>query len=319
MDNQMIVDFINNVEPNFSYGTSDGMARAMVESAENMALINDYIVESTYEVYTEADGDRNIFGKIKDKIHKYFVLFVNLVRKAIEKIKGYYMTIKRKLTQAMAKGVKNLADISLMVASNKVYYKNNHKGTTTDIGNTTFNTYGFDKKKYDELVNTVKQSNEMITFMRFKNTPLDETEDCITGIRDDFDKRFVKPKSDIGSVLLTKVEHKVTLGSAHNVEQEIKTIFKNVDDIMNEFYDYIMKSYSNLVFLLEEEERAVKNKFTNDPKELSIALKRISKIIHTINYIKYKSGQLVASACVKMYKKSYAEARRLIKNPPTIN
>nr|DAE39848.1 MAG TPA: hypothetical protein [Caudoviricetes sp.] len=31
-----------------SYGTSDGMTRAMVESAENMALINDYIVESTY-------------------------------------------------------------------------------------------------------------------------------------------------------------------------------------------------------------------------------------------------------------------------------
>ena len=315
MDNQMIVDFINNVEPNFSYGTSDGMARAMVESAENMALINDYIVESTYEVYTEADGDRNIFGKIKDKIHKYFVLFVNLVRKAIEKIKGYYMTIKRKLTMAMAKGVKNLAEISLMDVSNKVYYKNYHKGTTTDIGNTTFNTYGFDKKKYDELVNTVNCSNGMIStrvFTSDENDRLDEIERCNTGIRDDFDKQFVKPKSDIGSVLLTKVEHEVTLGSAH-VEQEIKTIFKNVDDIMNEFYDDIMKSYDNVLFLLKLVEEDAKKKFTNDPKELSIALKRISKIIHTINYIKYKSGQLVASACVKMYKKSYAEARRLIK------
>ena len=315
----MIVDFINNVEPNFSYGTSDGMARAMVESAENMALINDYIVESTYEVYTEADGDRNIFGKIKDKIHKYFVLFVNLVRKAIEKIKGYYMTIKRKLTQAMAKGVKNLADISLMVASNKVYYKNNHKGTTTDIGNTTFNTYGFDKKKYDELVNTVNRSSGMISLTIFHDNPFDGLDDDITDVRDDFDKRFVKPKSDIGSVLLTKVEHEVTLGSAHNVEQEIKTIFKNVDDIMNEFYGYIMTSYDNALFLLEVAEGDAKKKFTNDPKELSFALKRFSKIIHTNNYIKYKSGQLVASACVKMYKKSYAEARRLIKNLPTIN
>ena len=314
MDNQMIVDFINNVEPNFSYGTSDGMARAMVESAENMALINDYIVESTYEVYTEADGDSNIFGKIKDKIHKYFVLFVNLVRKAIEKIKGYYMTIKRKLTMAMAKGVKNLAEISLMV-SNKVYYKNYHKGTTTDIGNTTFNTYGFDKKKYDKLVNTVNSSNGLIStgvLMSDENERLDEIERRNTVIRDNFDKQFVKPKSDIGSVLLTKVEHEVTLGSAH-VEQEIKTIFKNIDDIMNEFYNGIMKSYDNVLFVLELLEEDVKKKFTNDPKELSIALKRISKIIHTINYIKYKSGQLVASACVKMYKKSYAEALRLIK------
>ena len=41
MDNEMIVDFINNVEPDFSYGTSDGMSRAMVESAENIALNND--------------------------------------------------------------------------------------------------------------------------------------------------------------------------------------------------------------------------------------------------------------------------------------
>ena len=315
MDNQMIVDFINNVEPNFSYGTSDGMARAMVESAENMALINDYIVESTYEVYTEADGDRNIFGKIKDKIHKYFVLFVNLVRKAIEKIKGYYMTIKRKLTMAMAKAVKIVADISLMDASDKAYYINYYKVTTTDIGSTTFNTYGFDKKKYDELVDTVKKYNRTTSFLIVKEDPLDETEDRITGIRDDFDERFVKPKSDIGSVLLTKVEHELTLGSA-NIEHEIKTIFKNVDDIMNEFYDYIMDSYDTVFFVLEADERTIKNKFTNDPKKLSIALKHISKIIHTINYINYKSGQLVVSACVKMYKKSYAEARRLSKNPP---
>lgn len=43
MDDKMIIDFINNVEPDMSYGTSDGMTRAMVESAENMALINDLL------------------------------------------------------------------------------------------------------------------------------------------------------------------------------------------------------------------------------------------------------------------------------------
>ena len=48
MDDKMIIDFINNVEPDFSYGSSDGMTRAMIESAENMALINDFITESAY-------------------------------------------------------------------------------------------------------------------------------------------------------------------------------------------------------------------------------------------------------------------------------
>ena len=98
MDDKMIIDFINNVEPDMSYGTSDGMTRAMVES--------------TYEVYTEAEDNKEdkqgFFSKIKNKIHTYFVLFVNLVRKAIEKVKGFFMAIKRKLTMAIAKALKTL-------------------------------------------------------------------------------------------------------------------------------------------------------------------------------------------------------------------
>ena len=100
MDNEMIVDFINNVEPDFSYGTSDGMSRAMVESAENIARINDYITESVYEVYTEADdSDKPGFlGKIANKIGIYFTLFMNIIKKFITKIKGFFMTINRKIT-----------------------------------------------------------------------------------------------------------------------------------------------------------------------------------------------------------------------------
>ena len=70
--------------------------------------------------------------------------------------------------------------------------------------------------------------------------------------------------------------------------------------------------------MLSKEEKAAKDKFSNNPKELSIALKRISKFIHTINYTKFKGGQLVASACLKMYRKSLSEARRLLKNPPEL-
>ena len=58
----MIIDFINGIEPDMSYGSSDGMTRVIVESAENMALINDYITESTYEVYTETEDKQGFFA-----------------------------------------------------------------------------------------------------------------------------------------------------------------------------------------------------------------------------------------------------------------
>jgi hypothetical protein len=32
MDDKLIIDFINNIEPNMSYGSSDDISRAMVES-----------------------------------------------------------------------------------------------------------------------------------------------------------------------------------------------------------------------------------------------------------------------------------------------
>ena len=320
MDNKMIIDFINNVEPDMSYGSSDGMTRAMVESAENMALINDYIVESTYEVYTEAEENKEgVITKIKNKIHTYFILFVNLVKKAIEKVKGFFLSIKRKLTVAMAKALKAIAKTDLKASSNFAAYKAG--GNKVDamfkrvqIGNTTFNTYEIDDKKYTELVNMIRMSNDMTTFMRTENNQsLEEIEDYIKGIRDDFDEKFVKPKPETGSVLLKPVGHKITMGS-DELDKEMKSIFKDVDTIMNDFYNYIMKSYTDVISMLSKEEKAAKDKFSNNPKELSIALKRISKFIHTINYTKYKSSQLVASACLKMYRKSLSEARRLLKS-----
>ena len=118
MDDKMIIDFINYVEPDMSYGSSDGMTRAKVESAENMALINDYIVEASYLVYTEAEENtEGVITKIYNKIHTYFIIFENLVEKAIEKVKGFFLSIKRKLTMAMAKVLKAIAKTDLNASS----------------------------------------------------------------------------------------------------------------------------------------------------------------------------------------------------------
>ena len=315
MDDKMIIDFINNVQPDMSYGTSDGMTRAMVESAENMAVVNDYITESTYEVYTEAEEDKDnkqgFFSKVKTKIHTAFVLFVNLVKKAIEKVKGFFLSIKRKLTIAMAKALKAMAKSDIYIANtisgNNAAKKSDLLFPRVQIGNVSFNTYDIDDKKYNELIDIIKNDN---------NQSLEE----IDGIKNDFDEKFVKPKPDTGSVLLKLVTHKLTFGASDRtiLGDEIKKQFKDIDSVMNDFYNRIMKSYSDVLSMLQKEEKTAKDKFINNPKELSAALKRISKFIHTINYIKYKSGQLVASACLKMYKKSLSEARRMIKNPPEI-
>ena len=224
---------------------------------------------------------------------------------------------------AMAKVLKAIAKTDLNASSNYAAYKAG--GNTLDamfkrvkIGNTTFNTYEIDDKKYTELVNMIRMSNDMTTFMRTENNQsLEEIEDYIKGIRDDFDEKFVKPKPETGSVLLKPVGHKITMGS-DELDKEMKSIFKDVDTIMNDFYNYIMKSYTDVISMLSKEEKAAKDKFSNNPKELSIALKRISKFIHTINYTKFRGGQLVASACLKMYRKSLSEARRLLKNPPEL-
>ena len=309
MDNKMIIDFINNIEPDFSYGTSDGMTRAMVESAENMALINDYIVESTYEVYSESIISQNT----KDRFTKFYAAFIYTIKKAIEKVKGFFLSIKRKLTMAMAKALKILGkkivvnkDKDVQDARKDVTkkYFNNAKVYGGDTNIKELNTYAFDTKKYNELCDFINSS--MSTLSDIKNN----LNNGHTKIKEDFDK-FINEKNDTGSVLLTKTVYKIRLGVSDNkyLEKKIKEIFKDVDTIMNEFYNRIMKSFNNSILELKKAENETKDMVL--PNVIKTRYKAISSAIHIANYIKYKSSQLVASACLKMYKKSFSEAMKM--------
>ena len=309
MDDKMIIDFINNVEPDISYGTSDGMARAMVESAENMALINDYIVESTYEVYSESIISQNT----KDRFTKFYAAFIYTIKKAIEKVKGFFLSIKRKLTMAMAKALKILGkkivvnkDKDVQDARKDVTkkYFNNAKVYGGDTNIKELNTYAFDTKKYNELCDFINSS--MSTLSDIKSS----LNNGHTKIKEDFDK-FINEKNDTGSVLLTKTVYKIRLGVSDNkyLEKKIKEIFKDVDTIMNEFYNRIMKSFDNSISELKKAENETKDMVL--PTVIKTRYKAISSAIHIANYIKYKSSQLVASACLKMYKKSFSEAMKM--------
>ena len=310
MDDKMVIDFINNVEPDMSYGSSDGMTRAMVESAENMALINDYIAESTYEVYNESI----ITHKTKDKLIKFYAIFIYTIKKAIEKVKGFFLTIKRKITVAMAKALKILGK---KIVIHKDKYAQNARidaenyfdaskgkvyGSTDNIKE--LNTYAFDTKKYNELCDFINSSMSELSDIKnsFNNGH--------TKIKEDFDK-FINEKNDTGSVLLTNTVYKIRLGVSNNkyLEKKIKEIFKDVDTIMNEFYNRIMKSFDNSILELKKAEKETKD--MESPNVVKTRYKVISNAIHVANYIKYKSSQLVASACLKMYKKSFSEAMKI--------
>ena len=129
-------------------------------------------------------------------------------------------------------------------------------------------------------------------------------------IKDEFTK-FINNKNDTGSVLLTKITYKITLGKSNEyLTKKIKEIFKDVDTIMKEFYNHIMKSFDNTILELKKAEKETKEDMII-PETIKTRFNIISNAIHIANYIKYRSSQLVASACLKMYKKSFSEAIKI--------
>ena len=289
MDDKMIIDFINGIEPDMSYGTSNGMARAMVESAENMALINDYITESAYEVYTETEDKQSFFTKVKNKIHKYFVLFVNLVRKAIEKVKGFFMTIKRKLTVAMAKALRSV--------SLKAYAPS--KNTTPDENIPEYKkvlakVYIWDEKKVAKLSKIINTING--NFSTNSDTFDPETQK----------KSFIDMWKPEG--LLKEMELSI------NTAQEFyKNLEKNITSTIDDFFNTTMNSFSGTLKLLKTKEEEAKKNYSNDPHELSTKLKDISKKVHIFNVIRYKGAQTIASAALKIYKRSLSVLGKVVK------
>ena len=286
----MIINFINNVQPDMSYGTFDGMTRAMVESAENMAVVNDYITESTYEVYTEAK-----YKNLKDKFTKFYDVFMYIIKKAIEKVKGFFLSIKRKLTIAMAKALKILGK-KIIINKNNNAQKTKNDLDETSMNTKKLNTYTFDTEKYNKLCDFINSSMNVLSDIK------KSLNNGHNKIKDEFTK-FINNKNDTGSVLLTKITYKITLGKSNEyLTKKIKEIFKDVDTIM--------KSFDNTILELKKAEKETKEDMII-PETIKTRFNIISNAIHIANYIKYRSSQLVASACLKMYKKSFSEAIKI--------
>lgn len=303
MDNQMIVDFINNVEPNFSYGTSDGMARAMVESAENMALINDYIVESTYEVYTEADGDRNIFGKIKDKLSVYFTLLMNVIKKFIAKIKGFFMTVKRKLTQAMAKAVKTIGEF----LKNRVKNNPEHLKEQQDMQG-----YYWHEPKLSAFKGFIDNNKDLIDANQ--EFTVEEAKAKIAELDSKFEQIAKVGDTTQSALLITTTYSFAPADAAKFLSSEFE---QKISKPVDETYSKIMESTNAIIVELKKTEQkvtkdlkaasgegigAVKNKF-----------KGLNMLIAHMNMYKFKIAQKVASAAFTYFKKLFSIVRKVVR------
>lgn len=312
MDNEMIIDFINNVEPDFSYGTSDGMSRAMVESAENIALINDYIIESTYDVYTEAEGDDKddkkpgFLGKISNKISRYFTLFMNIIKKFIAKIKGFFLTLKKKITIAFTKAVKGVANfLRKRINNNKSKFDTN-KDITIYAWNAGVLQKAQERSTFTAHAGDSYRGGDYEAVVKYWK----ETKDIIDNIA-------VVPTEKNRNSLLSEVNVTFDPNKTDDfLEAQFKSdVLKNIDTT----YDTLMKQTDNVIKNIKEKEKDIRKEFNksdsksnNERKVIKDKFKSINYAINQYTLLKYRVTQKVASACFKYYKKLFSAVRGVI-------
>ena len=307
MDNEMIVDFINNVEPDFSYGTSDGMSRAMVESAENIARINDYITESFYEVYTESDDPDKpgFFSKLSNKIDTYFTLFMNIIKKFITKIKGFFMTVKRKLTVAFTKAIKAVANF----LRNRI--NNNRKKFDAVTTKDEVKIYKWNQDKLEELSDFKYYANVASGGEGYEGavTYFDNVKEKINDIS-------ITSDDNKTSSLLTE---KTISFDPNKAEKLLNDEYKvNIDGKLNSIYNSLMKQTNDYIKELKTEEKEVRkdfkkssNKDADTRREAKDAFKATNYAINQWTLLKYRVTQKIASACFKYYKKLFSAVRKV--------
>ena len=305
MDNEMIVDFINNVEPDFSYGTSDGMSRAMVESAENIARINDYITESFYEVYTESDDPDKpgFFSKLSNKIDTYFTLFMNIIKKFITKIKGFFMSVKRKLTVAFTKAIKAVGNF----LRNRI--NNNKKKFDAVTKKDEVKIYEWNGKVLDKL-------RELNTFTGTKIAPTVDY-DKVTEYWDDVKEKIKNVAVADEKNNLSLLKEKITTFDPNTTVKFLQDEYKiNIDGKIKAVYNSIMKETNEIIKNLKKREEEIKKEFkkssNKDSDTRETAKNRFKAINYAINQytlVKYRVAQKIASACFKYYKKLFSAVR----------
>lgn len=327
MDNDMIVDFINKVEPDFSYGTSDGMTRAMVESAENLASVNEYITESMYEVYGESynayieSDDSNskpdkpgFFGKISNKIDTYFQLFMRIINKFITKIKGFFMTVKRKLTMAFAKAIKAVGNfLRNRITNNRKKFDKTDEDEKIEI-------YIWNDKTYSNLIGgSWYNALDIPTTFNGDGNDYNTAQEKIETIKNTISDIAVSKSDATDSDTITLLDTGKTSFDPNTTTKFLQNKYRaNVESKLNAVYNKIMKQSAETIKQLKTLEKDIRKEFkkssNKDNETRRIAkdkFKAVNYLINQASLIKYRVAQKVASACFKYYKKLFSAVRKV--------
>lgn len=319
-NNELIDNFIESIEPDYRYATSDDLTTAMVESVENLAAVNDYVTECTYEAYAISESVSDFAKKVGAKISAYFQLFLEIIKKFIAKVKSFFMNFKRQFSMALLKLEKHFLDSDVKsLEKNKDKYKKPVTVTgisTSKIFNTRFNDlitllgeglgYGETGHLWDKAlkVNSYddKFSNNQI------NTPDDGLMDELKSLTAD-NKALVVKTLDIDTI----PESKQTFKSVSDLSGAIKSVGSMVMSAVDKFYRAIMKSSAADIAVMKKGrttfEKAVKDAETPaDVKEPMKQVKYINALISTRNSFTFFSMNLF----IKYNKAVLAKLRRLI-------
>ena len=101
-----IRSFVEAVEPDLSYKGTEGSMAMLVESAQNMIALEDFIHTDTYQEGVVGDAAGAVWNKIK----KFFALIVNLIKRLSQKIKSFFIALRRKITMAAATAMKKIGE-----------------------------------------------------------------------------------------------------------------------------------------------------------------------------------------------------------------
>ena len=319
-NNELIDNFIESIEPDYRYANSDDLTTAMVESVENLASVNDYITECTYEAYAISESVSDFAKKVGAKISAYFQLFLEIIKKFIAKVKSFFMNFKRQFSMALLKLEKHFLDSDVKsLEKNKDKYKKPVTVTgvsTSKIFNTKFNDlinllgeglgYGNTGDSWDKALNANSYDD------RFNNHNIKTSDD---GLIDELKSLTADNKALITKILDidTIPESKQTFKSVSDLSGAIKSVGSMVMNAVDKFYRAIMKSSAAEIDHLKKEratfEKTVKGAETpEDVKAPMKMVKYINASISARNSITFFSMNLF----IKYNKAVLAKLRRLI-------
>lgn len=346
-DDIQIHEFIESVEPDYRYAGTEGYAQAMVEAVENYAIIEEYLTEAdkNEKDYSNSNirKDNGQFAKkeyhwnpddtgkkeFKNKegmISKFFGAIFRFIKAAIAKVKGFFATLRRKLTVLMAKGAQKISSFI------------NRNVNLTDIGDSEFEVKKFNETNLNRLLmKDIKKDNKEPeakspaaiaksisaygisynedddTFEVAENTNnkadmVDENVDKLKDALDDYKDACKNVTDDLISNTKEELVYsdEVTL-NGRNIKSYYDTHNKKLLKSVDKCYSEIMKNFNKQIKGMQKSEKSLrkashKTVTTGLLTRIRYAMKFQNVATKAAITMKYKTMQGIASASLAVYK-----------------